>query len=241
MKSSQLALMFAIALTLVLSMGCASTKITGQQSMIGFEILPSPGKIIVHDFAVSIADLPPGSALVDVGTEPEKPMTEEQQKAAQELGVAVAKELVKEINGMAMLAVRAADATEPQINDLAIYGAFISVDAGSGFERVVVGFGVGDAALKTFVEAFQMTETGMRRLGSAELDTTGGKSPGVAVPVIVTIATANPIGIIVGAPIKAYGELTGSSKLKGAGKRTAKAIAKELKARFTQQGWISDS
>ena len=38
--------------------------------------------------------------------------------------------------------------------------------------------------------------------------------------------------------MKVYGEASGSSKIEGRAKQTAKEIADELKTRFQQQGWI---
>jgi hypothetical protein len=64
------------------------------------------------------------------------------------------------------------------------------------------------------------------------------KGPGLIVPLAVTIATANPIGLVVGGAVKAAGEVSGSSTIEGSGKRTAELIAKELKLKFQQQGWI---
>jgi hypothetical protein len=58
------------------------------------------------------------------------------------------------------------------------------------------------------------------------------------VPAIVTIATANPIGIAVGGAVKAEGELTGRSTIKGSAKRTASKVADELEVAFRNQGWI---
>jgi hypothetical protein len=38
--------------------------------------------------------------------------------------------------------------------------------------------------------------------------------------------------------MKVYGEASGSSKVEGRAKSTAKEIADQLKLRFEQQGWI---
>ena len=59
--------------------------------------------------------------------------------------------------------------------------SFESVDSGSAIKRVVLGFGSGASDLKTAVEGSLMTERGLRRLGSGEVDSGGGKTPG-AVP-----------------------------------------------------------
>jgi hypothetical protein len=52
------------------------------------------------------------------------------------------------------------------------------------------------------------------------------------------IATANPVGLIVGTGAKAYGEYSGSSKIEGRAKDAAKEIAAALKPKFQEQGWI---
>jgi hypothetical protein len=58
------------------------------------------------------------------------------------------------------------------------------------------------------------------------------------VPLAVTIATANPIGLIVGGAVKVGGEVTGKNTIKGSAKRTAKKIGDELRTAFEKQGWI---
>lgn len=117
-------------------------------------------------------------------------------------------------------------------------GYFVSVDQGSAAERVLIGFGSGAADLKTVVEGYLMAAQGLRRLGSGELDSGGGKTPGVAVPLAVAAATANPIGLVVAGAAKVYGEESGKTTIEGAGKRTAEEIAEKLRVAFEEQGWI---
>ena len=83
-----------------------------------------------------------------------------------------------------------------------------------------------------------MTSAGLSRLGSGMVDTGGGKGPGMIVPLAVTVATANPIGLVVGGAVKAGTEIAGTSGTRGAAKHTADAIADVLKQRFQEQGWI---
>ena len=83
-----------------------------------------------------------------------------------------------------------------------------------------------------------MTAKGLRRLGSARVDAGGNKNPGAALGVVGFIITANPVGLIVGGGVKAYGEASGRSKVEGRARATAKAIANELKPQFEQEGWI---
>ena len=139
---------------------------------------------------------------------------------------------------MGMAAARAGAGTMPQVNDIVIRGYLVSVHQGSAAERVAIGFGAGASELKTAVEGFQMTPQGLRKLGSGTLDSGGSQTPGMALGVATFAATANPAGLIVSTGMKVYGEASGSSKVQGRAKATAKEIGDVLKKRFQQQGWI---
>ena len=52
------------------------------------------------------------------------------------------------------------------------------------------------------------------------------------------IATKNPAGLIIGGAANIYGEESGKSKVTGRAKQFADDIAKQLKERFQEQGWI---
>jgi hypothetical protein len=52
------------------------------------------------------------------------------------------------------------------------------------------------------------------------------------------IATANPAGLINSTGMKAYGEMSGKSKVEGRADQTAKEIADVLKEWFQELGWI---
>jgi len=154
------------------------------------------------------------------------------------LGAQVAAELVKEIREMGLPAVGAVGQAAPQVDDIVIIGYFASIDEGRAAKRMVIGFGSGAAEMETRVEGYLMTPQGLRKLGAGTVDAGGGKSPGVAVPLAVTIATANPVGLIVSGAAKVGGEATGRTTIKGTAERTAKKIADELRVAFQKQGWI---
>lgn len=92
--------------------------------------------------------------------------------------------------------------------------------------------------MRVAAEGFQVTAQGLRKLGSGTLDSTGSKIPGGAVGVGALIITDSPVGLVV-AGAKAYGEYSGSSKIEGRAKATAKEIADHLRPKFQQQGWIN--
>jgi hypothetical protein len=104
---------------------------------------------------------------------------------------------------------------------------------------VLVGFGSGAAEMRAAVEGYQATAAGLRLLGSGEVSSEGGGLPGVAVPLAVLAATANPIGLVVGGAAKLYGEGSGSDTIEGAAKRTADEIAAQLRTQPKSRGGSS--
>jgi hypothetical protein len=227
----------SLLLALVVLAGCASTDVSNREYYEG-PPLARPAHIIIYDFTADRADVPANSAFAaQLADAP--PLTPEEEELSRKLGEQVAKELVADLQGMGLPAVLAADQPSPEVNDITIRGYFVSVNPGSAAERIVLGFGAGDAQLQAAVEGYQMTAQGLRPLGSGEIRSGGGKMPGMVLPVAVVAATANPIGLIVGGAIKLTGEATGEATIEGAAKRTASAVAEQLQEAPERQGWIS--
>jgi len=222
-----------------LGAGCASIKVTDRDEYEG-ERLARPDRIFVHDFAATAADLPAWSEAAKAHAADPVAATEEELATGRAIGVAMTAELVRRINGMGLEASRVSADASPAIGDIMIVGMLTSVDEGSGFKRVVIGFGSGAAHLTSEVEGYLATAEGPRKLGSGETSSRAGHSPGAVLPVAVTIATANPIGLIVTLPIKVGSEISGRNKAEGVGKRMAEKIADELEKKFQEQGWIED-
>jgi hypothetical protein len=223
-------------LALAVVAGCASTEVTERQRYAG-ERLARPDRIIVHDFTADPAEVPRESAFAAELAGAPAP-TAEQLEVGRKLGAQVAQELVADLQGMGLPAVRAAGQPPPRPDDIVLRGYFVSVDEGRAGRRVLVGFGSGAAELRTAVEGYQMTPQGLRPLGRGEIRTGGGKLPGMVLPAAVLAATASPIGLIVGGTAKATGELTGSETIEGAAKRTAKEVGAQLRTAAEAQGWI---
>ena len=166
--------------TLVVVAGCASTEITERQRYQG-ETLARPDRIIVHDFTGNPSDVPPELpfAAQMAGTITPTP---EQREVGRELGAQIAEQLVADLQGMGLPAVRAAGQPAPQVNDIVLRGYLVSIDEGSASKRVLVGFGSGDAEIRAAVEGYQMTAQGLRLLGSGEVESGGSKMPGIVSP-----------------------------------------------------------
>ena len=228
----------ACLFTLAVLAGCASTKVSHRQILVN-EKLPRPERILVYYFGATAADVPPDSALAGQVAEPSTPPTAGEIEAGRQLGAQLAIELAADIKALGLPAQAVTSRMSPRVGDYVIKGYLLSIDEGSAVKRVAIGFGAGASELKTFVEGYQMTAQGLRKLGSGDLDAGGGKSPGAALGVAGLIATANPGGLIVNVGMKAYGEVSGSSKIEGRAKDTAKEITEQLKPRFQQEGWIN--
>jgi hypothetical protein len=233
----KLANIFTGLLLMLVAAGCASTEVTSRDRLVT-ERLPKPAHIWVYDFAATAADVPEYSALAGQSSEGATSPTPEQIETGRQLGAQIAAELVEQIRSMGLPADQAVTGTEPQINDIVLRGYLISFDEGSATKRVAIGFGSGGSELKVAVEGFQMTAQGLRKLGSGTTASGGGKGPGGALGVATLIATNNPAGLIISTGVKVYGESSGSAKVEGRAKQTAKEIADVLKGRFEEEGWI---
>jgi hypothetical protein len=223
-------------LALIALVGCASTKVTERQDYQHGQ-LPRPDRILVYDFATTYADLPSWSEPARRYGATMTTTSDEVLEKGRELGAKVANNLIEEIREMGLPATSGEGQTL-RPGDIMIVGYFESIDEGSAAKRVVLGFGSGGADLKTQVEGYQMTEQGPRELGSRDVDSGAGKSPGVVVPLAVTLATHNPIGLIASTALHVGGEASGKTTIDGSAQRTAKEIGSELKMIFQQNGWI---
>lgn len=217
--------------------GCASTKITDQQQLVTGK-LPRPNHILVYDFVATSGDVPTDSSVAGEYDEHEAPQTAEEIETGRKIGAEIAAQLVEEIRGMGMPVLRADKDTIPEINDILIRGYLLTMSEGSAAKRMTIGFGSGSSKLQVAAEGYQATAQGLRKLGSGTVDAGGGKGPGAALGAAAFIATANPAGLIVSGGMKIYGEASGSAKIGGRAKQSAKEIADHLKMRFEEQGWI---
>jgi hypothetical protein len=154
------------------------------------------------------------------------------------IGAEIANELAGQIAAMGLPAEHASSQSAVSVGDLMIHGTLLKIQEGSEAERVAIGMGKGAAELKVAVEGFEMTPSGPRKLGSGTLDTDAGKTPGAAVSLAATVATKNPLGLIVSTGVKLHDEETGKATIEGKVEQVATQIATELRPRFEQQGWI---
>ena len=232
--------LLACVVVALVATGCASTKVSNQQTYVG-EKLPRPGQIWVFDFAATPADLPADSSVRQAYTIVGSQQTAEHIQLGRELGAQIADKLVQEIRETGLPVTRAytSRTTTTQPNDIVIRGYLASIEEGSAAGRMAIGFGAGTSELRTVVEGLQVTPQGLRLLGSAAVEAKGSKGPGAAVGGAGWAITGNPAGFIVTSGMKLYGEASGSATVEGRAKSTAKEIGDRLKDRFKEHGWIN--
>ena len=225
--------------------GCASTDVTSRHRLV-YSRLPKPNHIFVYNFADASAEVPADSFFAGLDYAPVAPPTAEQVALGRELGTDIAAQLVVDITELGLPAVQTASPVGLQVNDIVIRGYLVSIESGSTAKRMTLGFGSGGSELTTVIEGYQMTATGLRKLvygfPMLLLHTTGaksGKGPGASLGAAGWLITGSPVGLIVGGGMKVYGEASGSAKIEGRAKATAKEIADLLKQRFQEEGWIN--
>ena len=218
--------------------GCASTDVTSRHRLV-YSRLPKPNHIFVYNFADASAEVPADSFFAGLDYAPVAPPTAEQVALGRELGTDIAAQLVVDITELGLPAVQTASPVGLQVNDIVIRGYLVSIESGSTAKRMTLGFGSGGSELTTVIEGYQMTATGLRKLGSATTGAKSGKGPGASLGAAGWLITGSPVGLIVGGGMKVYGEASGSAKIEGRAKATAKEIADLLKQRFQEEGWIN--
>jgi hypothetical protein len=225
-------------LALVMLAGCASSDVATRRSYVGDEQLDRPGRVIVYNFAATGDDIPPDTAIAGRYDRRATPQTGREIQLGRQLGAQVAVALVDEIVKMGFPATRAGNGPPPQLGDLVIKGEFISIDEGSRTKRMLIGFGAGANELKTFVEGSQVTATGLRPLGSVEIEAGGGKMPGMIVPVTGGAVAGTAAASVAVSGAMNVGQEMSPESIEGAAKRTAEEIAKVLSDAFKKRGWL---
>src|SRR5262245_34409816 len=178
----RLGLTMGAAAALLLAAGCASSRVVQRQSAVEAEELTRPAHVIVYDFDGTPADLPSDSVIARYYEQRTVPQTPAQIELGRRLGHLVAENLVKELRAPGIPAQHVDTAPVPLVDDGIIRGVFIAVDKGSPVARMLIGFGAGAAEMKTLVELYIVTATGLRPVASGQIEAKGGKLPGMLVP-----------------------------------------------------------
>jgi hypothetical protein len=236
---ARLAMILTCASVMMVASGCATKKIETERLV--EEELPRPNQILVYDFAATPAEVPADSFITrEFSVDTTATQTAEETAAGRDLGAQIAAGVAAHLREKGLPAKRVPIGTTlpTGVNDVVFRGYLVSVKEGSAAKRVIIGFGAGASELKGAMEGFQVTEQGLRKLGSGTGQFKGDKGPGATTGGVGYAATGNPAGLIVSSGMRLYGEARGSSKIQARAQTAAKEIAKVLEKRARELGWI---
>lgn len=234
----RIAIGLAVALALA---GCASTDAEVTQSNAANARLPYPSQILVYDFAISPSEVSPDSVaagqLSGAGDDPNE--SAEREYLERQVAAIVADRVAAELRELGLPATRWRGAPPAGNNLYAIEGQFITIDEGSAFKRMIIGFGSGGTEVRTMVQAYYISGGRKALLGEAEVSAESSKAPGLAASI--------PVGAVTGGVATAAALNTGigtiremNTDVQEGAEDTAEAIVELLKPRMEAQGWIDD-
>lgn len=229
----------AAALGLALLASCASTDVAERSKRYQGQ-LSKPTRVVVYDFSATPQDVPANSALADIYSERETPQSEEEQALGRKLGARSSELLVERLNEMGIEAVRAEEGDVAQLEEAVIRGAFVSVDEGSRWKRMLIGFGAGANELITIVEGYKMREDGLVPIGHAKIKAEGGYMPGVLAPVGVGAATGKAATSAVISGVANVAQEVGPESIEDAADRTASQAADIIQNAYKERGWLEE-
>jgi hypothetical protein len=218
--------------------GCAGVRVTAREGTTAAATHVRPNRVLVYDFAAGTADLPPGSALAQLSQERARQQSDKEAALGRRLGELTAVYLVAALNKAGVPALDGSTGALPRIGDGVVRGAFVTVDEGSRMKRMLIGFGSGAAKLETMIETFEVTSAGLVPSGSAQIETTGGKMPGMLVPVGAGAVAGS---VATSAAISGTSNVlqeAGPESIEAAAKRTAEEIAKIVAEDWKKRGWL---
>ncbi|TXH37886.1 MAG: DUF4410 domain-containing protein [Rhodospirillaceae bacterium] len=234
--------MFRIPVALVMALvlaGCASTDADITKSNGANMRLPFPSKILVYDFAISPSEVSPESAAAGQlnGAQDASKESAEQERLEREVASIVADDVARRLRDLGLPATRWHGAPPAGTNLYAIEGQFVTIDEGSAFKRMIIGFGSGGTEVRALVQAYYISNGQKTVVGEAEVSAESSKKPGLAATL--------PISAALSAPAAAFGIQTGigvvseiNTDVQKGAEETAEAIVELLKPRMEAQGWI---
>lgn len=222
-------------LLLVFVAGCGQTGIR-RAALVPETNLPRPGRILIHDFAVSEQEVKEYQGIMR--QQPTiKDASERERLLAKEVKDALAEEVVDGLKSLGFAVERVGRDAKATGSDLLIDGHFLTVDEGNPLRRLVIGFGTGASTVQTQVQVYQGQEA--RKLMEFTTQADSSKMPGAATTLGVGAAAQ---GGVTAGMVVANAAVSGVKTYKSDVARMAAAsgdqAARYLSEFFAKQGWI---
>ncbi|MGH6893191.1 MAG: DUF4410 domain-containing protein [Dongiaceae bacterium] len=227
------------AILILLFAGCAFTNKEPMQQPAEDTRLPYPRAIYVYEFAVSPAELRPGSSAakrLSAGVD-DPQGTPKREKLERKIADLLATRLVANLQELGLPAVRWRG-TPPKNKDAYIVeGQFLTIDEANALGGMIIGFGLGGAELRVSAQAYYLDGKRKKLLGRAEVNSETSKKPGLAA---VLPAGAAASGAATAAAVSTgVGVVTKiDTQVRSGAEDTAKAIVRMLTPKMKAQGWL---
>lgn len=197
--------------------------------------LPKPDKVVVHNFAVSAAEvtLDEGAMATAVRNSKNRDISDEEQRIGHAVADRLSSALVDELQGQGIPATRAGKSVKVSPTTLELTGQFLTIDEGNQTARVWLGFGMGGTDLRTRVQAWQ----NKKMVAEGETVAKSGLKPGMLTSLGVGAAASTAVPVVAGAATTGFSE-TLTATVEADAKRTAKEVAKRVKKAYQERGWM---
>jgi hypothetical protein len=219
-------------LALAILGGCAKAYVT---PIMKAGPLPKPDMIVVHDFAVSLAEvkLDQGIMKKALRNSSSRSVSEEEDVIGHAVADRLAKELVERLRNSGIPAARANQQISPTYNTLFLTGQFVTIDEGNQTERNWIGFGLGGTELRTRIQVIQ----GGVLVAEGETSTRSSLKPGMLVSGGLAAASQSVVPLVVGGTTTVLNE-TVRGTIEADAARTAEEVVKRVKKAYQERGWL---
>jgi hypothetical protein len=135
----------------------------------------------------------------------------------------LSEKLVNEIQLLGLPAERAGGVQPLAKGSFSLEGQFVTIDEGNRTQGITIGFGLGNAKVRTLVQGYLGTADGQHLVEEFETNTERSRNPGAGVMVTDVAGRSSEL------------EKTAEADAR----RTTVALAKQLVEFFAVQGWIA--
>ncbi len=227
-------LVVPIVASLVVALGCAGGSARSIPHTAVDRPLPRPSEIFVYDFSVDADDV----VLDTFGPNfvREEASASERASTGRSVAALLSERIVVELGERGIRGRRASGSTPVPVDALAVKGQFVKISEGDQMGRMVIGFGVGGEKLRAWVQVYQMTESGLRRISGAEGEAHGRKTPGLGPAAGGAAVTGTVVGVVVAGGMNLKSEALDGSMQTNVN-NLAEEFAENAAKFYKSQGW----
>ncbi len=226
------AFLFLLTIAGVLA-GCPKATVTPTYRTAG--PLPRPDMIVVCDLAVNQAEvkLDQGVMQKAMRDSSSRAISDEEAAVGHVVANKLSEVLVQELRDAGIAATRAGSQVRVSSTTAILTGQFITIDQGSQTARVWIGFGLGGTELRTRIQVIQ----GGMLVAEGETATRSSLKPGMLASGGLAAGASTVTPLIVGGSMTVINE-SYRGTVEADASRTAKEIAKRVKAAYQERGWL---